>query len=117
MLRRRPPERQFEGVTACVPGAVCKMERYMEQATGAAQADHMPARGAGSGATCGVGSGTTGGAPLDEVLHVGLDIGSTTTKVFVLDPTANETRYWRYQRHNARQTLSAIEALACVFHD
>ncbi len=89
----------------------------MEQTTGAAQADHMPARGAGSGATCGVGSGTTGGASLDEVLHVGLDIGSTTTKVFVLDPTANETRYWRYQRHNARQTLSAIEALACVFHD
>lgn len=81
----------------------------MEQATGAAQADHMPA--------CGAGSGATGGAPLDEVLHVGLDIGSTTTKVFVLDPTANETRYWRYQRHNARQTLSAIEALACVFHD
>ncbi len=83
----------------------------MEQATGAAQADHMPACGAGSGATCGVGSGTTGGAPLDEVLHVGLDIGSTTTKVFALNPTANETKYWRYQRHNARQTLSAIEAL------
>ena len=75
----------------------------MEQATGAAQADRIPA--------CGAGSGITGGAPLDEVLHVGLDIGSTTTKVFVLDPTANETRYWRYQRHNARQTLSAIEAL------
>ena len=75
----------------------------MEQATGAAQADHIPA--------CGAGSGTTGGAPLDEVLHVGLDIGSTTTKVFVLDPTANETKYWRYKRHNARQTASAAEAL------
>lgn len=46
-----------------------------------------------------------------EMLHVGLDIGSTTTKVFVLDPVTNETKYWRYKRHNARQTASAAEAL------
>lgn len=86
-IRRRHGVRAGRGV---LDGAV------YGTGNGAAQADHMPARGAGSGATCGVGSGTTGGASLDEVLHVGLDIGSTTTKVFVLDPTANETRYWRY---------------------
>ncbi len=51
---------------------------------------------------------------MEETLHVGLDIGSTTTKVFVLDAKTGETRYWRYKRHNARQAASAAEALAEV---
>ena len=42
---------------------------------------------------------------------VGLDIGSTTTKVMVLDAQTGETLYWRYKRHGAQQTTSAAEAL------
>ncbi|OUP11038.1 acyl-CoA dehydratase activase [Collinsella sp. An2] len=49
-----------------------------------------------------------------RLLHVGLDIGSTTTKAFVLDPSNNETLFWRYKRHNARQAASAAEALRDV---
>ena len=44
-------------------------------------------------------------------LRIGLDIGSTTTKVFVLDAQTGETLYWRYKRHGARQAASATEAL------
>lgn len=47
-------------------------------------------------------------------LHVGLDIGSTTTKVFVLDAQTGETLYWRYKRHGAKQAESAAEALGEV---
>ncbi len=46
-----------------------------------------------------------------EQIDVGLDIGSTTTKVMVLDSNTGETLYWRYKRHGARQALSAAEAL------
>ncbi len=46
-----------------------------------------------------------------DLLHVGLDVGSTTTKVLVLDPATNEVLYWRYKRHGARQAASAAEAL------
>lgn len=49
-----------------------------------------------------------------RTLHVGLDIGSTTTKAFVLDPSDNTTLFWRYKRHNARQAASAAEALSDV---
>ena len=44
-------------------------------------------------------------------IDVGLDIGSTTTKVFALDAQTGETLYWRYKRHGARQAASAAEAL------
>ena len=44
-------------------------------------------------------------------IDVGLDIGSTTTKVLVLDARTGETLYWRYKRHGARQAASAAEAL------
>ena len=46
-----------------------------------------------------------------EQIDVGLDIGSTTTKVLVLDSSTGETLYWRYKRHGARQASSAAEAL------
>ena len=49
-----------------------------------------------------------------SVLHVGLDIGSTTTKVLVLDAATGEVLYWRYKRHGARQAASAAEALSEV---
>ncbi len=58
------------------------------------------------------GIGTDAGTETDHrMLHVGLDIGSTTTKAFVLDPSTGETLYWRYKRHGARQAASAAEAL------
>ena len=44
-------------------------------------------------------------------IDVGLDIGSTTTKVLVREPNTGEVLYWRYKRHGARQAASAAEAL------
>ena len=49
-----------------------------------------------------------------HTLHIGLDIGSTTTKAVVLDAASGETLFWRYKRHNARQAASAAEALEDV---
>ena len=40
---------------------------------------------------------------------VGLDIGSTTTKVYVMHEDATEA-YWSYKRHGARQATSVREA-------
>ena len=39
-------------------------------------------------------------------LLVGTDIGSTTTKAVVLDPTTHEVRYSTYRRHHAHQAES-----------
>ncbi len=50
-------------------------------------------------------------APVPRAIRVGLDIGSTTTKVVVLDADTHEVLYWRYKRHGARQAASAAEAL------
>ena len=47
-------------------------------------------------------------------VHVGLDIGSTTTKVAVLDPQTEELLFWDYRRHGARQAQSVIDILALV---
>ena len=44
---------------------------------------------------------------------VGLDIGSTTTKVYAMRENADET-YWSYKRHGARQATSVRKALADV---
>ena len=48
------------------------------------------------------------------VIHVGLDIGSTTTKVAVLDPDTGELLFWNYRRHGARQAQSVIDILSLV---
>ena len=56
----------------------------------------------------------TGATEAPQVLRVGLDIGSTTTKVLVLDAATGEVLYWRYKRHGARQAASAAEALGEV---
>ena len=44
---------------------------------------------------------------------VGLDIGSTTTKVYAMRENADEA-YWSYKRHGARQATSVRKALADV---
>jgi len=41
----------------------------------------------------------------------GLDIGSTTIKLVVIDPATNKTLFSRYQRHNAQQATLAAELL------
>ena len=38
---------------------------------------------------------------MNNVLHVGVDVGSTTAKVAVLDPD-DKLVYSRYERHNAK---------------
>lgn len=44
-------------------------------------------------------------------LLVGIDIGSTTTKIVVVIPESEEIVYSDYQRHNAAQVQSVKEAL------
>lgn len=64
-----------------------------------------------------VGAGSCGDPGVErapEAMRIGLDIGSTTTKVVVLDAGTGEVRYWRYRRHGARQAESAADALAAV---
>ena len=46
-------------------------------------------------------------------LLVGLDVGSTTTKVYVMHEVAGDV-YWSYKRHGARQATSVREALEDV---
>ena len=51
-------------------------------------------------------------------LLVGIDIGSTTTKVAAVAPESGEILYSDYKRHNAKQTESvqkALQALALHF--
>ena len=47
----------------------------------------------------------------NKTLLAGLDIGSTTVKLVVIDPETNKTVYSRYQRHNAEQAAQAAELL------
>ena len=44
-------------------------------------------------------------------LAVGIDIGSTTTKVAVLDPNLETLLYSDYQRHHAHQAQSVLLVL------
>lgn len=46
-----------------------------------------------------------------RTIHVGIDVGSTTTKVFVLDPATDDTLYSDYARHGARQMESVRSVL------
>lgn len=46
-----------------------------------------------------------------NVFHLGIDIGSTTTKTVVIDPSDNEALFSRYSRHNACQAQSLSKAL------
>ncbi|MBQ3786448.1 MAG: activase, partial [Lachnospiraceae bacterium] len=44
----------------------------------------------------------------------GIDVGSTTTKVAVLDPDSHKTLFFDYRRHNADQLASVKKALSLV---
>ena len=46
-----------------------------------------------------------------RILHVGIDVGSTTTKSCVIDPASSSVLHASYKRHNARQTESVRAAL------
>ncbi len=41
-----------------------------------------------------------------ETLYIGIDIGSTTTKLVIMDPSSEEILYSDYRRHGARQIES-----------
>ena len=45
------------------------------------------------------------------LLHVGIDVGSTTTKITALDPASGQVLYADYQRHHAAQVKSVSKAL------
>lgn len=46
-----------------------------------------------------------------EILQAGIDVGSTTTKIVVLDPDSRKVLYSDYQRHHADQVKSVSDAL------
>ena len=46
-----------------------------------------------------------------QTLYVGIDIGSTTTKIAALDISAGRVLYADYQRHHADQVKSVSDAL------
>ena len=46
-----------------------------------------------------------------RILHVGIDVGSTTTKIAVIDSETKEVLYSDYQRHHAEQLRSVRKAL------
>ncbi len=43
-----------------------------------------------------------GKEPTHASLHIGLDVGSTTAKIAVIDGTTNQVIFSKYERHNAR---------------
>ena len=44
-------------------------------------------------------------------LWVGVDVGSTTVKIAVVDPETNKLLHYTYQRHNAMQAQKVFEVL------
>ena len=49
--------------------------------------------------------------PAPPTIHVGVDVGSTTTKAVVIAPGSAEPLYARYKRHGARQAQSLLEVI------
>ena len=49
-----------------------------------------------------------------RILHVGIDVGSTTTKSCVIDPKTRQILHSSYKRHHARQAKSVQEVLGDV---
>jgi len=45
------------------------------------------------------------------LLWAGLDVGSTTVKVAVVDPATGELLHWRYRRHDAHPAQAARDLL------
>src|SRR5262249_25956553 len=55
-----------------------------------------------------------------DAIVVGIDIGSTTVKAVVVDPSTTEILWADYQRHETRQaekTLELLVAIGVEFHD
>ena len=50
----------------------------------------------------------------EKVMLAGIDVGSTTTKVAVVEPSVCETVYFDYRRHNADQISSVRKALELI---
>ncbi len=48
---------------------------------------------------------------MEETLRLGIDVGSTTVKLVVLDPKTGERLYSVYRRHHARQLATTVEVL------
>lgn len=46
-----------------------------------------------------------------RTVHVGIDVGSTTTKAVAIDPKTGDVLFSRYARHGARQAQSVLDAL------
>lgn len=46
-----------------------------------------------------------------QLLHLGIDVGSTTTKIVAINPCDDSVLFSRYKRHNACQVPSVQEAL------
>ena len=47
-----------------------------------------------------------------KVFLVGLDVGSTTTKIAAIDQETHEIQYYDYKRHHAAQKKSVYDALS-----
>lgn len=59
-------------------------------------------------------------APAPKTVHLGIDVGSTTTKFVALDPETGRVLASDYRRHRARQAesiLSAVERASRLFPD
>ena len=53
------------------------------------------------------------------MLHIGIDVGSTTVKAVVIQPDSNEIIFSRYERHNACQSekvLAFLQEIFSLFH-
>ncbi len=44
-------------------------------------------------------------------LWIGVDVGSTTVKIAIVDPTTTKLLHYSYQRHNAMQAKKVLEFL------
>lgn len=52
--------------------------------------------------------------PASTTLYVGIDVGSTTVKAVVVDPTTRQIIWKDYQRHETRQPEKVIEFLVAI---
>lgn len=50
----------------------------------------------------------------DKIWRLGIDIGSTTVKVVVLEPNNNQQLFERYERHHAEQSKTVLKLLRDV---
>ena len=53
----------------------------------------------------------------DPRLYIGLDVGSTTVKAVVVDPTTDEILWQDYQRHETKQPEKCLEFLTMIETD